>query len=334
MKTRQTFRSYFAKLPLFILANIIFFIVPLHSEQKVYKVGILQMATSLDNAVQGFKDGMKELGFVEGKNIEYDYKIANGIMDNIIKYADYFASSDKDLIFGCSTPVTVMLKKATAKTAKPIPVVFTPVSDPVAAGIAESWKSSGNNLTGISSGIVTDRQLEIMKEILPSIKRVLVVSKLGDQSSEAGLNKIIAKAKKLGIELVIERPVEAIEVLKMLDRTDFSKINAIHIPPDTMVGNQTAKIFEKTRKYKIPIIVFSEDLLKAGGFFYYVSNYYYLGKQLAGQAEKILKKGVLPRNIPIEEPKEYFLGFNLKVANEYGIKIPAKFLDKAETVIK
>jgi putative ABC transport system substrate-binding protein len=334
MKPRLSFHSASSKPLIFILAGAMVFCAQIHSQTKMYKIGILQMAASLDNAVQGFKDGMKELGFVEGKNVEYDYKIANGIMDNIIKYADYFANSDKDLIFGCSTPVTVVLKKATAKTAKPIPVVFTPVSDPIAAGIAQSWKSSGCNLTGISSGIVTDKQLAILKDILPSIKRVLVISKQGDQSSEAGLAKIVAEAKKLRIELVVERPVEAIDVLKMLDRTDFSKIDAIHIPPDTMVGNQTDKIYEKTKGYKIPIIVFSGDLLKAGGFYYYVSNYYYLGKQLSRQAEKILKKGVAPRDIPIEEPKEYFLGFNLKIAKEYGIKIPAKYLNKAEMVIK
>jgi putative ABC transport system substrate-binding protein len=319
---------------LFILLSFMLFVAPINSQAKVYKVGILQMATSLDSAVQGFKDGLKELGYVEGKNIEYDYKIANGITDNVIKYADYFAASDKDLIFGCSTPVATMLKKATAKSAKPIPVVFTPVSDPVAAGIVDSWKSSGNNLTGVSSGIVTDQQLQILKEIIPSIKRVLVISKQGDQSSEAGLNKIIAAAKPLGIELVIERPVEAVDVLKMLDRMDFSKIDAIHIPPDTMVGNQVEKIAEKTKQYKIPIVVFSADMLKTGGFFYYVSNYYYLGKQCAKQADKILAKGTLPRNIPIEEPKEYFYCFNVKLANEFGIKIPSAYLDKAETLVK
>lgn len=334
MKLKLFCISILIKIILIILIIAALSITTVYSQTKKYNVGILQMATSLDNAVQGFKDGMKELGYIEGKNVEYDYKIANGIMENVVKYADYFANSDKDLIFGCSTPVTTILKKATAKSAKPVPVVFTPVSDPVSAGIADSWKSSGCNLTGVSSGIVTDRQLEILKEIIPSIKTVLVISKMGDQSSEAGLNKIISKAKQLGIKLVIERPVEAIDILKMLDRTDFTKINAIHIPPDTMAGNQTDKIYEKTKKYKIPIIVFSADLLKAGGFFYYVSNYYYLGKQVAKQADKILKKGFLPQNIPIEEPAEYFLGFNLKIANEFGIKIPEKFLNNAETVIK
>lgn len=301
----------------------------LFAQEKGFKVGILQMVNDLDAAVDGFKAGMRNLGYIEGRNVVYEYQIANGVMETVLKYAEYYASSDKDLIFSCSTPVTKALKIATNKTKNPIPVVFMPVSDPVSAGIADSLKSSGCNVTGVLSGVYTDRQLQILKEIIPAIKTVLVVSKKGDGSSEAGLNAIIPEAKKLNIALIIERPIQSKDVIEIFSRHDLAKIDAIHIPPDTMVGKHVDKIFALTRKYKIPIIVHTHTMLQYGGFLSYTSDYFQLAKnQAAVQADKILRRKMHPRDIEIEEPKETYLGLNLQLADEYGIKIPSKYMDQ------
>ena len=94
------------------------------TSDSMYKVGILQMVVDLDNAVQGFKDGMEELGFIESENIEYEYKNANAVSDKIIEYGEYFVNNDFDLIFCCSTPVTKALKNITEQLNKPIPIIF------------------------------------------------------------------------------------------------------------------------------------------------------------------------------------------------------------------
>ncbi|MBF0443539.1 MAG: ABC transporter substrate-binding protein [Oligoflexales bacterium] len=302
------------------------------SGPEIYKVGILQMVDDLDFAVKGFKEGLKELGYEEGKDIIYEYRNAKAISAKILEYGSYFVESKKDLIFACSTPVTKLLMNITATRKKNIPIVFTPVSDPVAAGLAKSWDSSGNNLTGVASGVVTDSQLEIMKQINPSIKRVLVFSKKGDNSSEEGLKKIESKAKELSIDLVVERPVMSKDVIAAMERIDLGTIDAIHIPPDTMVGNQVDKIFKLSRKFKIPIIVHSMPLIHQGGFMYYVADYYQLGKQAARQANKILKEKIPPHKIPIEKPVEYFLGVNKDLLKEYKLKLPDNLAGKAKLV--
>ncbi len=307
----------------------------LFAQEKVFKIGILQMVSDLDVAVEGFKAGMKNLGYIEGRNVVYEYVSANGVMENVLQHAEYFAASDKDLIFSCSTPVTKALKIATNKTKNPIPVVFTPVTDPVSAGIAVSLKSSGCNVTGVLSGVYTDKQLQILKEIIPRIKTVLVISKKGDGSSEAGLNAIIPVANRLHIDLIIERPVQAKDVIEIFSRHDFAKIDAIHIPPDTMVGKNVDKIFALTRKHKIPIIVHTHTMLPYGGFLSFTSDYFQLAKnQVAVQADKILRHKIHPRDIEIEEPKETYLGLNLLLADEYGIHIPSRYIDQATHKVK
>ncbi|MBF0441114.1 MAG: ABC transporter substrate-binding protein [Oligoflexales bacterium] len=303
-----------------------------NAETKPYRIGILQMVDDLNNAVEGFKEGLKELGYVEGKDVKYDYMNARANPSKIIEYANYFLEIKKDLIFACSTPVTKILKSITKERKNNTPVVFTPVSDPVAAGIAESWNSSGNNLTGVASGVVTDVQLELMLKIKPSIKKVLVISKKGDNSSEEGLKKIITKAKELSIELVVKRPEKPSDVIADMEKIDLSTIDAIHIPPDTMVGNQIETIFGSSRKYKIPIIVHSPLMMKDGGFLYYVSDYFQLGRQAARQAHKILKEKIPPKNIPIEKPTEYYLGVNKNLLEEYQLKLPADLMTKAKLV--
>ncbi|MBF0299139.1 MAG: ABC transporter substrate-binding protein [Oligoflexia bacterium] len=333
-----TFQNY--KVIFCFLLFLVVGIAQADAASKVYKVGILQTSASLDNAVDGFKAGMKELGYIEGKNIEYEYKNANAVPQNIIEYAEYFAKSDKDLIFSCATPTTKALKLATSKEKKQIPVVFTPVSDPVAAGIVSSWDSSGCNLTGVASGVVTGEQLKILKEIFPNIKKVLVLSKKGDPSSEAGLKNIIEIVEKAqkdsknilnGIELLVERPVSKVDVMDLLQKQDFSKIDAVHIPADTMIGDLVDAIYEKTKSKNIPIIVHDPSLFKKGGFLSYVSDYYLLAKnQVARQAHKILKDAKNPAEIAVEQPQEYFLHLNLKAVNITKDKIPTKYREKVK----
>lgn len=304
------------------------FLVSSGRAEKVYKIGILQNVKDLDKAVDGFKDGMKALGYEEGKNIEYEYQIAEAVPANMSKFAEQFIAAKKDLIFACSTPVAKVLKEYTAASTDKIPVVFTPVSDPVVAGLVSSKKSSGNNLTGVASGVVTDKQLEMLLDMVPKIKRVLVISKKGDPSSEAGLNLIISAARRLGVELIVERPIDEANLMTIIKNTNFSKIGAIHIPPDTMVGKHVKTLYEAGKKYRIPIIVHSPLLLKDGGFLSYVSDYYKLGKQVAVQADKILK-GAFPSQLQVEDPDRYDLAINLDVAKELGIAVPAKYKSQA-----
>lgn len=310
----------------FFAASLIF-IPSGMAQKKVYKVGILQNVKDLDQAVAGFKDGMKKLGYEEGVNIEYEYQIAEAVPAKMAQFAEQYIAAKKDLIFACSTPVAKVLKEATAKSGVQIPVVFTPVSDPVAAGLVASRESSGNNLTGVGSGVVTDKQLEILVDMVPRIKRVLVISKRGDASSEAGLKLIVPAAEILGIQLIVERPADEAALTEIIAKTDFSKIDALHIPPDTMVGRHIKDLDAACRKNKIPIIVYSPMLLEKGGFLSYVSDYYKLGQQVAGQADQILK-GKSPAQIRVADPDEYYLGINFDLAKEYGIVIPEKYLSQ------
>ncbi|MBF0360561.1 MAG: ABC transporter substrate-binding protein [Oligoflexia bacterium] len=304
-------------------------------------VGILQMVDSMESAVTGFKDGMKELGYIEGKKITYKYYNAKGDLIKLKGLSDTLINdSELDLIFVCSTPATRALKKASEENKKSIPILFTPVSNPLSSGIVKSLKTPTENITGVSSGIVTGKQLRILKEINPNIKKVLIIAKEGDSSAEDGINDVkntLEQAKKSkddilnDIELTVKFAINKDKAQKFIEGNDFSKVDVIHIMPDTMVSELLDLIYSKTKKLNIPIIVWDPILLKKGGFLSYVSNYYLLAKnQTSKQADKILKGKKKISEIFVEEPSEYFLHLNLEAINFDKNKLPAKYKNIAK----
>jgi putative ABC transport system substrate-binding protein len=298
-------------------------------EEKVYTIGILWMNPALD-AVAGFKDGMRELGYIEGENLVYDYKNAMGSREEAKRYADEFVDKKVDLLFVGTTPGTLIAKEATRSTG--IPVLFTIVTDPVGAGIVESIESSGNNIAGVCTITEGSKRLELLFEILPEIKRLGVIYNPRDQSPTKIVAQFREGLKEENVELV-EAHIQSTDDIAAAVNSLVGRVDAIMVPPDSTVMANLAPIINASNEHGIPVGMPNRMGVEAGGLFAISADYYELGKMVARMADKVFK-GVTPRDMPLEFPDRYVISVNLKAAQKLNITIPQSVLKRADYVIK
>lgn len=321
---------------LIMLGGLIYFALndqsPL-SSKKVYRIGLLQMASTVNGNINGFKSGMKEQGYIEGKNIEYDYFNAEGDMGRVGEYAKKLADENLDLIFVNTSPATQAIKEATAKTNTP--VVFSMVADPLRAGFAASIKSSGNNLTGTACAYIdiAAKRLEILKEISPKIKKVLVFYRPGDKSGEPATEEIKKAGGKINIEIIAKSISSTEEIKKFLDDLKPGQADALMDPADATVTASVDSLAAASKRLKIPLIMMSDLEAEKGATITYGVDYFDLGSQSARLAAMILQ-GTKPAEIPIEMPRMFRMVINTQAAAEIGLTVPQNLLSRADRIIK
>lgn len=303
------------------------------SEKKLYRVGLLQMASTVNANMDGFKAGMSELGYTEGENIEYTYLNAEGDIELVAQYAKNLVAMDLDLIFSNTSPATQAVKEASQDSQ--IPVVFSMVADPVGAGFVKGIKSSGNNLTGTGCAYIdiAPKRLEVLKEINPSIKKVLVFYRPEDKSGGPATIKLLETAAEIGVE-VIAKPVHNIEEIKEhLLNLEPGDIDALMDPADSMVTSAIDFLVSASLRLKIPLMMLSETEARKGALASYGVDYFDLGQQSAHLADQVLK-GILPSQIPIEMPRMFKFVINLSTAKSIDLQIPDSILAKVNEVVE
>jgi putative ABC transport system substrate-binding protein len=304
------------------------------SETKVYHVGLLQMAPTVAENMDGFKIGMAELGLKEGINIKYTYRDAEGDLEKLEKFAQELVALKPDLIFVNTSPATAIIKKATEGT--DIPVVFSMVADPLRAGFIKTIESSGNNLTGTGCAYIAiaPKRLEILKEISPDAKKVLIFYRPEDLSGGPATQSILEKAPEIGIK-VISVPIEKKEdVRDYLATLKPGEIDAIMDPADSMATvGLTEWGISKANELKVPLMMLSKGECEKGALACFGVDYIDLGKQSSLMANQILM-GIEPTNIPTETPRKFLFVINLKTASAIGLEIPEGVLHKADIIIK
>ena len=311
-------------------------IAPFSAEaQRVYRVGALVADDQFIPAVDGFKQRMAELGYVEGKNIVYDFQNSRGDQDLLGKLAETLVQRKPDLIVTSSTTASVPIAKLTVGT--DLPVVFLSAGDPLR--LVKSYASSGNNLTGISSSSLelTAKRMELLKKLAPKVKRVILLidtaaiginhERLTSDAQEA--------AKRLGLEherLVIhtKNPDEMKQKIPLIKR---SLGDALFVPPVATIVASTEDIAHQVIKEKLPHVGPNVETVKRGLLAAYSSNYHSLGQQGAVLVDKILK-GAKPADLPIEQPFKLHLRLNLKTARAIRLDIPKEILLQADEIIK
>lgn len=307
---------------------------PVPPEKKMFHIGLLQMAPTVAENMEGFKMGMEELGFREGIDVRYTYRDAQGDLDKLEQYAKELVKMNPDLIFVNTSPATAAIKKATEGTG--IPVVFSMVADPLRAGFIKSIKSSGNNLTGTSCAYIdiAPKRLVILKEIDPAIKKVLIFYRPEDLSGGPATQAILEKAPQIGVEIEAVAIKKKEDIKEYLDQLKPGQVDAIMDPADSMV---TAGLMEwgveKAIELKIPLLMLSKGESELGALASYGVDYIDLGKQSASLAAQILA-GIAPTDIPTQMPRKFFFAINLNTAEKIGLEIPEEVLLKADLVIK
>jgi ABC-type uncharacterized transport system substrate-binding protein len=291
-------------------------------------------ATSLTaNAarVEAFRQGLRELGYVEGKNIVIELRSAEGKQDRLPALVAELIRLKIDIIVSAGPSVTRAAKKATTT----IPIVMTNDADPVGAGFVTSLARPGGNITGLSSYApeLTGKRLEILKEIIPKLSRVAIIG----NSTEPGYAQVskeielAAGALKLKLQLLDVRDAKDIETPFQAARKE--RADAVLLLQASVLNSHRGQVVELAVKNRLPAAYPQAEFVQEGGLMIYAASVTDLFRRAATYVDKILK-GAKPADLPVEQPKKFELIINLKAAKQIGLTIPQSVLYRADKVIK
>ena len=281
------------------------------------------------STLDGFKEGMKERGYVEGQNVTY---LFNGTIKSLANLDDevlQIVNKNPDLIFASTTPVAMAAAKATV--ANKIPVVFGPVNDPVSAGIVKEQRHPGENVTGVMLTDSTAKQLEWTIKIAPRTKHILLPYNPNDKSSMISMQKAKDAAEMFALTFDARQTRNHGEIDTLL-ATIPDGVDAILLPRDGMVMSRVEDFAKVANPKNIIVTGTRLEMAERGALLGFGFNGFMIGKQMARLADQILH-GQKPGDLPVETAEDH-LSINLKTANSLGITIPEHILRQAHTIIR
>jgi putative ABC transport system substrate-binding protein len=297
---------------------------------KVYRIGMMQLFTNvaphLDDA---FRQALRELGWVEGKNIEFVVLSADGKSDRLPAIAAELVRRKVDVIIASVRPLAEAAKKATST----IPIVIVVTGDPVGSGLVDSLARPGGNITGLSvmNVEVTAKSLQILKEAIPRASRVSTLQSWVGRGLTA--KELEGAAQMLGIQLqvvVAQSPEAFDEAFSTMIR---GRSDGLLVHSSPMFFLHRARLAELAAKARLPTIFGTSEYVQVGGLMAYSPSFLYNWRRAAVYVDKILK-GAKPADLPIEQPTTFELVINLKTAKALGLTIPQSLLQRADEVIQ
>ena len=300
-------------------------------QSKVHRIGVLLPGGALYETVDGLKAGLREVGLEEGKQFTLTIKDTKGDVKAAEEAARSFEREKFNLIYALATTVTTAAKGATTN----IPIVFGVGSDPVSGGLVDSFVKPGGRLTGVHYLVrdLTAKRLEILKEILPKLTRVVTFYDRGNQVAVDSAKLGREEAKRLGLKF-IERHVSSVEELqKALHALKPGDADAYFFTPDAILVSQAQLVIDAAKSKKLATMFHEQSLVAKGALASYGQNYYEVGWVSAKYVQRVLS-GTHPRDLKIETVDNVELAINLKTAKELGLTIPPNVLARAKKVIK
>ena len=292
-------------------------------KDKKIKIGVIQLVEhpALDKNYQGFVDGLKEAGYVDGQNISIDYQNAQGEQANCVTIAQKLVNDQSDLIFAIATPAA----QAVANTTSDIPILVSSVTDPKTAQLVESNEKPGTNVSGTSDLTPCAAQIALLKRLVPSAKKIAILFCSSEENSKFQAKLAEAACEKEGLDFV-EATVSNTNEVQQVVQSLIGKVDAIYAPTDNMIASSFATVALVATPNKIPVICGEEGMVQGGGLATYGINYYELGKQTAKMAVEILANKKNPADMPIQYLEKCDFAYNKETAAELGIDIPADLI--------
>jgi len=306
-----------------------------HAQQqsKLWRIGVLSaLPSGNDQQFEESRQRFRELGYVEGKTITFDYLSSEGNYDRLPVLAAELAGRKVDVIFAAGgTPTVLAVKNAT----RTIPVVFVGVADPVGQGIVASLARPGGNVTGVSSQQTETavRSLALFKETIPSAKRFVILSNPTNLSLAPVLSNMQAAGKALRLELTVIDVKAPGEIERAFAEIAKIRPSGVVIPIDTMFQNEAGRIIKLAAGAQLPTMGGHTAIPENGGLMSYGANRPDLVRHAVILVDKILKNAK-PGDLPIEQPTKFDFVVNLKAAKTLGINIPNSVMVQATKVIK
>jgi putative tryptophan/tyrosine transport system substrate-binding protein len=298
---------------------------------KPHRIGVIHPGGSQYETLDGLRDGLKELGLNEGKQLILDIRDLKGDAAAADKEAASLERENATLIYALTTTVIAKAKEATSK----VPIVFAIGSDPVTGKLVDSFARPGGRLTGVHYLVrdLTGKRLEILKEILPKISRVLTFYDPTSRVAAEGAALARDEAKRHGVKL-IERHVRSVDDVKSeAQKLKAGEADAFLFTPDPMVGSQSQLIIDSANAKKLPTMFQEQTLVTQGALAAYGQNYREIGWLSARYVQQVLN-GANPRDLKIETVDSVELAINLKTAKQLGVSIPPQVLTRAKKVVK
>ena len=314
-------------LPALILATI--HIAQAQQPAKVRKIGVLRADSPPNLSAETFQQAMRDLGYVEGKNIVIEYRYAEGKVARLSNLAEELVRLNVDVIWALG-PAVSHAKNAT----KTIPIVITHVSDPVGSGLVASLARPGGNITGLS-GVgpeLSGKRLELLKEVILKLSRVAFFGN-STAPATAQLREMERAAGELGVKVQYLDVPSPKEIEPALLAASKGRAQAVFINRNPVTATHYARIAELAIKNRLPTMYADREFVEAGGLMSYGPDYIFMYRRVAVFVDKILK-GTKPADLPVERPMKFEFVINLKTAKQIGLTIPPNVLARADTVIK
>jgi len=302
---------------------------------NVTRIGYLSHNLAASSHLRdAFLQGLRELGYVEGRNVVIEYRYAEGKPERLPALAAELVALKVDVIVTVSNTTALAAKQAT----RTVPIVFTAVANPVAAGIVTSLARPGGNLTGLASlgSELVGKRLELVKQAVPGVSRVAVLwlpGALGERTEKDMRTGADVAARALGVQLQFVEARGPADFDRAFSDMTSARADALTLLPSNMFLREHRRLVDLAAKNRLPAVYGSREFVDAGGLMSYGANQVDLYRSAATYVDKILK-GAKPDDLPVEQSSKFELFINLKSANALGITIPKSMLARADEVIQ
>ena len=296
---------------------------------KVYRIGYLGAGSPKDYVIEGFRQGLRELNYVEGKNIAIEPRFVGGKLDRLSDLAAEFVRLKVDVIV-TGGPTATRAAKGASNT---IPIVMMAVGDPVGAGLVASLARPGGNITGLSnlSSDLSGKRIEFLKETIPKAVRVAVLFNRSTNSQNFKETELVARA--LGLKLQPLDVRDSNEIDDAFGAAVRGRSGALLLFRNAITSGHQKKIVELAAKHRLPAMYEEREWVEIGGLMSYGPDLKDQGRRAATYVDKILK-GTKPADLPVEQPTKFEFIINLKAAKQIGLTIPPNVLARADKVIR
>jgi putative ABC transport system substrate-binding protein len=310
-----------------------------HAQQpkKIPRIGWLSARFPADSSaserpnVEGFRQGLRALGYVEGQNIVIEWRFAEGNLDRLPALAAELVALKVDLIVALGTPASRAAKQKTTT----IPIVVVTGGDPVETGLVASLARPGGNVTGLTnfSQELNGKRLELLKEVVPTAARVGVLHRANTPGVSRDLSQLKVVAQGLGIKIQSFDVAEAGQLDSKFSAMTQQRLGGLMVQPDPSFDGQRKRIIELAVKSRLPAMYAGSEWTRAGGLVSYMAGGADLYRRAAIYVDKILK-GTKPADLPVERPMRFEFVINLNAAKQIGLTVPPNVLVRADKVIR
>jgi putative ABC transport system substrate-binding protein len=296
------------------------------AQQRVPRIGVLLVGGP--EFMGPYREALRDIGYVEGKNLQIEVRSAQGQRDRLPELAAELVRDKVDIIVASLTPAVTAAKNAT----RDIPIVMAPAGDPVATGLIANLARPGGNITGLSgtAAELGSKQLELIREIVPTARRVAVLANAGDPFTKPLVEQVLQGAKMMNLDiqpLIVNGSDELAGAFAAMAR---ERADAVIIMA-TLSAHQT--VVDLVMKYRLPTLSTEKSVTQAGALMSYSASVAERGREIAGYVDKLLK-GAKPTELPVQQPSKFELVINLRTAKALGLIIPSTMLARAGEVIE